>query len=66
MITAKHAITKKINLQQLFYVGSGTDHRLFHVELRDIFVTPEQLILREFFYILVKLIMWAASIRHLM
>ena len=46
-----YVITKKCIPQELFCVLSGcADLRLFHVDLREIYVTPEKIILREFFF----------------
>ena len=43
-------ITKKFIPQALFcIIGDRRDLRLFHVELRDIYVTPKRIFLRDFF-----------------
>ena len=43
-------ITKKLIPQELFCVfGDRRDLRLVHVELREIYVTPKKIFLREFF-----------------
>ena len=47
--TANIRNRQKMNLQILFYViGGCRDHRLFHVELRETVVTPQNTILTEF------------------
>ena len=48
-----YVITKRLIPQELFCViGGCRDLRLFHVELREIPVTPEKIILREFFCVI--------------
>ena len=47
------AITKKLIPQELFSViGDSRDLRLVHVELREIYVTPKKIFLREFFCVI--------------
>ena len=46
-------IIKKLIPQEIFCVsGDRRDLRLFHVELREIFVTPKKRFLREFFCVI--------------
>ena len=47
-----YVITKKLNFRELVcIVGGCKDLRFFHAELRDMYVTPEKRIRREFFCI---------------